>query len=62
MKDLDYIKKFSKISISEACRKCNVNRSNLLNGKASKENVKKIREELESQVFTLYIKKSDKNE
>lgn len=59
MEDLEYIKKFSKINITKACKKCNVNRANLLNNKTTKENVKKVREELEHQVAKLYIKKED---
>lgn len=57
MEDLEYIKKFSKINIKDACKKTNVNRSNLLNNRTTKENVKKVREELEHQVASLYIKK-----
>ena len=60
MDDLEYIKKFSKINITKACKKCNVNRGNLLNNKTTKENIKKVREELENQVAKLYIKKEDK--
>lgn len=59
MEDLEYIKKFSKINISKACKKCKVNRGNLLNNKTTKENIKKVREELEHQVATLYIKKEN---
>lgn len=56
MEDLDYIKKFSKINITKACKKVKVNRSNLLNNKTTKENIKKVRQELEHQVAKLYIK------
>lgn len=59
MDDLEYIKKFSKISITTACKKCKVNRGNLLNNKSTKENVKKVRQELESQVAKLYVKKEE---
>ncbi len=60
MDDLEYIKKFSKINITKACKKVKVNRSNLLNNKTTKENIKKVRQELENQVAKLYIKKEDK--
>ena len=33
MDDLEYIKKFSKINITKACKKVKVNRGNLLNNK-----------------------------
>lgn len=57
MDDLEYIKSFSKISISKACRKLKINRSNLLNNKTTSENIKKVRKELESEVAKLYIQK-----
>lgn len=56
MKDIEYIKRFSKITIKGACDKLNINRGNLLNGKTTKENEKKVREELENQIAHLYIK------
>ena len=37
-------------------RKIKYNRGNLLNGKTTKENEKKVREELENQIAHLYIK------
>ena len=62
MDDLEYIKKFSKINITKACKKVKVNRGNLLNNKTSKENIKKVRQELENQVAKLYIKEDNKND
>lgn len=59
MEDLEYIKRFSKITITKACKICKVNRSNLLNGKANEEDVKKVKKELEHQVAKLYIKKEE---
>lgn len=59
MEDLDYIKQFSKINITKACKKLKINRGNLLNGKTTKENIKKVRQELESEVAKLYVKKED---
>ena len=57
MDDLEYIKTFSKINITRACKKLKINRSNLLNNKTTKENISKVRKELESEVAKLYIKK-----
>lgn len=62
MKDLDYIKKFSKISISGICEKNKINRQNLLNNKSTQKNAKIIREEIESEIAKLYIKEDNKNE
>lgn len=56
---LDYIKKFSKISITMACEKAGVNRSNLLNGTASKEKTMKVKQVLESELAKLYLLKED---
>lgn len=56
MKDIEYIKRFAKITIKGACDKLNINRGNLLNGKTTEENEKKVREELENQIAHLYIK------
>lgn len=51
-----YIKNFSKIKISAICRKLNIDRSNLLNGRTSEENLIKVKEEIESEIAKLYIK------
>ena len=44
MQDLEYIKKFSKITISKICRKNKINRSNLYNGKSTRRNERLVRE------------------
>ena len=62
MDDLDYIKSFSKINITRACKKLKINRSNLLNNKTTKENILKVRKELESEVAKLYIVKEDEKD
>lgn len=59
MTDLEYIKKFSKITITKVCKKLDINRGNLLNGRTTKSNIKKVREELESEVAKLYIKEKE---
>ena len=41
---LEKIKNISKISISDICKEFKINRSNLLNGKTTKENEKKVYE------------------
>lgn len=60
--DLEYIKKFSSISITNVCKKLGVDRSNLLHGKASKKNMKLIRKGLESEVAKLYLMEEIKND
>lgn len=46
---LDKIKKLSNIKVSKICKELNINRSNLLNGKSTQENEKKVYEELKKQ-------------
>lgn len=53
--DLEFIKAFSKISVTNICKKKKVNRGNLLNGLSTKENSKKIRKGIESEVAKLYL-------
>ena len=43
---LDKIKKISKITVTQICKELKINRSNLLNGNSTKENEKKVYEEI----------------
>ena len=56
MKDIDYIKKFSKITITGICKKLKINRSALVSGRAKEDQEKQAREEIEHQIAQLYIK------
>lgn len=56
MKDIDYIKKFSKISIAGICRKYSIDTANLWHNKTAQKKVKLIKEEIESEIAKLYIK------
>lgn len=55
MDDLEFIKKFSKVSITKACKKAKVNRGNLYNGKVKPEKTKLVKKILESELAKLYI-------
>lgn len=57
MKDkyLKYILGFSKISISSICKELNIDRQNILNGRASEETTKKLYDELVSRLEKLKI-------
>lgn len=57
MNDIDFIRNFSKISISGICEKTKINRANLLNNKTSKKNIKIVRENIENEIAKLYILK-----
>ena len=58
--DLNYIKKFSTITIKEACKKVGVDNSNLWAGRCSKKKIKEVKRILESEVAKLYIIEDDK--
>lgn len=60
-KDLDYIKKFSKITIARACAIAGVKKNNLWSGKASKQKIEKVKRILESNVAELYLLKEDED-
>lgn len=60
--DLEYIKKFSKISVQDICKKKKVNRSNLLSGRSTKQNSKKVRKGIESAIAELYIEQQTQKE
>ena len=51
--DYQFIKKFTKISISQICRDLEIDRINVMNGKASASNIKKVKEELERRLAAL---------
>lgn len=61
MDDLEYIKRFSKISITGICEKKGINRANLLNNTTTRKNKRIVREEIESEIAKLYIKEDDNN-
>lgn len=56
MEDLEYIKKFIKISVPSICKKLKIDKSNLYTGKTTTLNIKKVRQEIESEIAKLYIK------
>ena len=56
MEDLEYIKKFIKISVTSICKKLKIDKSNLYSGKTTNINIKKVRQEIESEIAKLYIK------
>ncbi len=44
--DLKYIKDFSKITISSVCEELNIDRSNILAGRASEKNTKAVKQKI----------------
>lgn len=53
MSDLDFVKEFRKIQITRICKKVGVDYCNFISGRSSKENEKKVKEELLKQLNEL---------
>lgn len=54
MNDLDFIKKFSKISIKKVCRDNGVDSSNLWSGRVSNKKIRLIRKGIEFEISKIY--------
>lgn len=57
--DLEWIRNFSKISITQICKELNVSRSNVLNGTASEITIKKVKDEIERSIANLESKSNE---
>ena len=55
MNDLDFIKKFSKITIKKICKENNINSSNLWSGRIKPEKIHQIRKAIEAEVGNIYV-------
>lgn len=55
MTDLEYIKKFSKITIKKVCKDNNVSSSNLWAGRLKPVVIHKIRKGIEAELGNIYI-------
>ena len=55
MTDLEFIKKFSKIRISNICKNLKISTNNVYTGKAKKEKIKQIRNEIYKELSTLLV-------
>ena len=54
-KDYSFILKYRELkTIGQVCKNLSIDQSNLINGKTSKENYKKVADELKRQVIELY--------
>lgn len=56
---VDFIKNFSKISITSVCKKAGVDRPNVLNGTASEEKTMKVKQVIEEEIAKLYLQKGE---
>lgn len=57
--DVAYINKFSKITISKACKKFGYNQSNICNGKSTREATRKVRKYIENELANIYKEESE---
>lgn len=55
MTDLEFIRKFAKISVSKACRDNHVNISNLWSGRAKPEKIHTVRMYLQAKIAQLTV-------
>lgn len=62
MNDLEYIKEFNKINLKNICEKTKVNRGNLYANRTKKDNIKKVRKTIESEIAKLYLLEGDSDE
>lgn len=53
--DLKYIKGFSKINVKSVCEELNIDRGNVLNGKASAKNIESVKEKIKEKLEELDI-------
>lgn len=53
--DLEYIKKFTKISVNKVCKELGYNTANILKGKATSERVHNVRRLIEEKQAKLYL-------
>lgn len=53
--DLEYIKKFTKISVNKVCLELGYNTANILKGKATSERIHNVRRLIEEKQAKLYL-------
>lgn len=54
LQNYNFIKKFASIKVTSICKKLNINRQNVLNGRASDSKMQKVRDEIEKEIDKLY--------
>lgn len=62
MDDLEFIKRFSKITVKGVCERKKLTRTNVITGKTKKSNIKKVRQGIESEIAKLYLEENEDNE
>lgn len=54
-KNHQFIRNFSKITITGICKKLNFERQNIIVGTASEEKIEKVKEEIQKEIAKLYL-------
>ena len=54
-KNHQFIRNFSKITITGICKKLNVERQNIIVGTASEEKIERVKEEIQKEIAKLYL-------
>lgn len=52
--NLEFLKKFSKITIKDICRKIEIDSSNIYSGRASEKTIESVRNEVEKELNNIY--------
>lgn len=60
-KDLQFVKKFSSINIKGICKDLNINNSNVLSGRTSNENIKKVKLSIINHLIELFSEEDIEN-
>lgn len=59
MTDIEFIKRFSKMSVNSYCKKHNINKSNFWHGTAKKEYYRQIRVEIMNDFFDILLERME---
>lgn len=54
-KNHQFIRNFSKITITGICKKLNIERQNIILGTASEEKIERVKEEIQKEIAKLYL-------
>ena len=60
MNDKQFIKGFIDIKVTPICKELGITPSNIVEGRASKEKTKQVKEEIEKRFHMLYLQKEEK--
>lgn len=56
MSDYEFIKEFRGIKMTDICKKVKVTQQNIVSGKTSDENLRKVKEEIIKELASLFVK------